>query len=74
MVMIKLVQTSMCQTCGKVRRLMLDVYRVMQLCVDKAGIPATLMFSVCRRFSYYWITHCATPQGYKILYYRQYLL
>lgn len=36
MVMIKLVQTSMCQTCGKVRRLMLDVYRVMQLCVDKA--------------------------------------
>lgn len=36
MVMIKLVQTSMCQTCGRVRCLMPDVYRVMQLLVDKA--------------------------------------
>lgn len=36
MVMIKLVQTSMCQTCGRVRCLMLDVYRVMQFLVDKA--------------------------------------
>lgn len=36
MVMIELVQTTMCQTCGRVRHLMLNIYRVIQLLVDKA--------------------------------------
>lgn len=54
---------------------MLDVYRMMQLLVDKAVSHSCKpnVFKL-QKIPLRFITHYATPQRYKMLYYRQHWL
>lgn len=63
-VMIKLLHANMCQACGRVRCLMVDIYGVMQLLVDRAisHSSKSRVFKLQKTLSLFYYLLCNTPR------------